>query len=105
MPDFTQGKWVYDEPFGVIFCDETCAVIARVQEAGTGSCFCLTPEGQANARLIACAPKLYEFLREELVPTSDYRGTLGIAREAKIRKVIDYIDGKENAHDKADLDC
>ena len=60
MPGFTKGKWIYDEPFGVIVSDETCAVIASVQGAGTGSCFCLTQEGQANARLIAAAPELYE---------------------------------------------
>ena len=233
MPDFTQGKWIYDEPFGVIFSNDTCAVIANVQGAGTGSCFCLTQEGQANARLVAhapvmyellkdfvnpeipadsityqvlqevtadclndidrssdsntgtehsvphltnkeaiaanarlvahapvmyellkdfvnpeipadsityqvlqtataellnnidrrkdsntgtehgashltdeeavatnarlisCAPELYELLKEELIPTSDYGGTLSFAREAKIRKVLDYIDGKE----------
>ena len=95
MPNFTQGKWIYDEPFGVIFSKETFAVIANVQGAGTGSYFCLTQEGQANARLIACAPELYELLKEELIPTSDYGGTLSFAREAKIRKVLDYIDGKE----------
>ena len=164
MPNFTQGKWIYDEPFGVIFSEETFAVIANVQGAGTGSCFCLTQEGQANARLIAhapvmygllkdfvnpeipadsityqvlqtataellnnidrrkdsntgtghsaphltdeeavatnarliaCAPELYKLLKEELIPTSDYEGTLSFAREAKIRKVLDYIDGKE----------
>ncbi len=64
MPAFTQGKWIYDEPFGVIVSDETCAVIASVQGAGTGSCFCLTQEGQANARLIAAAPDMYEALKE-----------------------------------------
>ena len=63
MTEFTKGKWVYDEPFGVIFSHETCEVIAHVQGAGTGSCFCSTQEGQANARLIAAAPDMYELLK------------------------------------------
>ena len=64
MTEFTKGKWVYDEPFGVIFSHETCEVIAHVQGAGTGSCFCSTQEGQANARLIAAAPEMFEAITE-----------------------------------------
>lgn len=60
MSKFTKGKWEYAEPFGVVFSEDTCAVIATVHGAGTGSCFNLSPEGHANARLIAAAPELYE---------------------------------------------
>ncbi len=52
-------------------------------------------EAENNARLIAAAPKMYELLKEELIPTSDYGGILSFAREAKIRAVLDSIDGKE----------
>ena len=52
-------------------------------------------EAENNARLIAAAPKMYELLKEELISTSDYGGILSFAREAKIRAVLDSIDGKE----------
>ena len=72
MSEFTKGKWEYDKPFGVIFSYETYAVIANVQGAGTGSCFCSTQEGQANARLIAAAPDMYELLYEALQELKGY---------------------------------
>ena len=46
------------------------------------------------ARLIIAAPELYELVKEELIPTSDYGGTLSFSREAKIRAVLNCIDGK-----------
>lgn len=52
-------------------------------------------EAEPNACLIAAAPEMYELLKEELIPTSDYGGILSFAREAKIRAVLDSIDGKE----------
>ena len=94
MSDFKTDKWVYVEPFGVIYDENTNKVIATVHGAGTGSCFCLTPEGQANARLMAAAQKLYNLVLEELIPTSDYGGIISFEREARIRKVLDYIDGE-----------
>ncbi len=120
MSEFTQGKWVYDEQFGVVYSDKTNMVIANVRGAGhitvlsgkhpvvitnlcgadTGSCVCLTPEGQANARLIAAAPELYKLLKEELIPISDYGGILSFERERKVTKLLDRIDGKEDSHDR-----
>lgn len=100
MSNFTKGKWVYDELFGVVYNDDTCAVIATVQGAGTGSCFYLSPEGQANARLIAAAPELYRLLKEELIPTSDYGGILSFSREAKVKELLARIDGKEDNHEQ-----
>ncbi len=52
-------------------------------------------EAENNTRLIAAAPKMYELLKEELIPTSDYGGILSFAREAKIRAVLARIDGEE----------
>ena len=98
MTEFTKGKRVYDEPFGVIFSHETCEVIAHVQGAGTGSCFCSTQEGQANARLIAAAPDMYKLLKvigfgscDDCMPMLD-----------AARKLIARIDGKEEntAHEE-----
>ena len=98
MSKFSKGKWEYVEPFGVIYSNETNKVIADVHGAGTGSCFNLSPEGQANARLIAAAPELYGMLKEELIPTSDYCGILSFSREAKVRELLARIDGKEESH-------
>lgn len=98
---FTQGEWVYDEPLGVIFSDKTNAVIANVPGAGTGSCFCLMPEGQANARLIAAAPEMYRLLAlftgvgTKTEPMSDDQfDDLLLAVDAG-RKLLLRIDGKE----------
>ena len=99
MSEFTKGKWEYLEPLGVVFSEDTCAVIATVHGAGTGSCFNLSPEGQANARLIAAAPEMYELLKEELIPTSDYGGILSFSREDKLRELFASIDGKEDEND------
>ena len=103
MPEFTQGKWIYDEPFGVIFSEETCAVIANVQGAGTGSCFCLTQEGQANARLIANAPEMYRLMKsvvdfDHTAFKFDTDGNLVFTREKydEFRDLLARIDGKES---------
>lgn len=90
MTEFTKGKWVYDEPFGVIFSYETYAVIANVQGAGTGSCFCFTQEGQANARLIAAAPEMYELMKVWV--QVEAQPTLRNAQD-KARELLERIDG------------
>ena len=41
------------------------------------------------------APEMYEALKEELIPTSDFGGTLSFSREAKVRKLLARIDGEE----------
>lgn len=92
MRNFTKGKWVYDEPFGVIFSYETCAVIANVQGAGTGSCFCCTQEGQANARLIAAAPEMYEELIFAMSALRD-GDVCDKKRADKIEALLAHIDG------------
>ena len=105
MSEFIQGEWVYDEPLGVIFSERTNAVIANVSGAGTGSCFCLMPEGQANARLIAAAPEMYRLLAlftgagtsTELIGDDQFDDLL-LAVDAG-RKLLSRIDGKEDDHD------
>ena len=57
------------------------------------------PDSEANARLMAAAPELYKLVIEELIPTSDYGGILSFMREARIRKVLDFIDGEEDGHE------
>ncbi len=100
MSEFTKGKWVYDEPFGVIFSYETCAVIANVQGAGTGSCFCSTQEGQANARLIAAAPEMYELLKvcAKTEEPGNYVSAF-LDLKDKARELLAHIDVEEDKYD------
>ena len=90
MSKFTKGKWKYAEPLGVVFSEDTCAVIATVHGAGTGSCFNLSPEGQANARLIAAAPEMYELLMNFDVDPAEQIAWL-ISRH----NLLARIDGKD----------
>ncbi len=53
----------------------------------------------ANARLITAAPEMYELLKEELIPTSDYGGILSFSRETKLKKLFARIDGKDANHE------
>lgn len=98
MSKFTEGKWEYDEPLGVVYSDETNMVIANVHGAGTGSCFCLTPEGQANARLIVAAPEMYGELYETLqllLGKSSYEGDEFFRQAMSIKELMTRIDGEE----------
>ena len=52
-------------------------------------------EQLANARLIAAAPDMYELLREELIPTSDYGGIVSFERERKVKALLARIDGDD----------
>lgn len=50
-----------------------------------------------RGRLTAAAPEMYELLKEELIPTSDYSGTLSFERERKVRELLNRIDGINQA--------
>ena len=50
-------------------------------------------------RLISIAPEMYELLKEELIPTSDYGGIISFERERKIRELLARID-REDANVK-----
>lgn len=92
MSKFTPGKWIYYPPSennareGVTECD-----IFSVQ--GNIGHFIGTINSEEDARLIAAAPELYQLLMDELL--GEAGGILSFAREAKIRAVLDKIDGKE----------
>ena len=86
MSEFTSGKWEVEGavPFGI------------KSEASPRIAIVLTPE---DARLIAAAPEMYKLLKEELIPTSDYGGLLSLSREAKVSKLLAWIDGEETSHE------
>ena len=81
MCEFTQGEWENDRAAkGVNIISSDGEYIASVRK-------------EEDARLIVAAPRLYELLREELIPTSDYGGIVSFSREAKIRDVIESVNG------------
>ena len=95
MPDFTKGKWV----------DSTCGTIRIEDDNGESKCSiceCFVDEpyidehqAQANARLIAAAPDMYNFL---LIAAED-RFVDRFAMMHMACKLLDRIDGKEAGHE------
>ena len=60
---YTSGKWENYERLGII-CNEERG-IAQVYNAGWDKAYCQsTPEGEANAQLIASAPEMCEALED-----------------------------------------
>ena len=87
-------KWTIDETTGDIMSEQSR--IARVYGATEYNQEANAEECMKTARLIATAPELYEMLKEELIPASDYGGLLSLSREARVRKLLARIDGGEN---------
>ena len=88
MSGFTKGKWVYDKHYGCIHHDGK--LIAEV--AGAGGSNYRHAQGEANARLIAAAPEMYELLK--VWTQIQAQPALMIAQE-NARKLLASIDGKE----------
>lgn len=98
MSEFTPGKWTADGYGCYVFAHGEDMMICNMR----GDAY-LRNHGQsdeeiiavqdANARLIAAAPELYELVMDEL--RGEAGGILSFAREAKIKAVLDRIDGKE----------
>ena len=106
MSEFTKGKWEAGiDPIAVIphvyvwtklkQQKNKPAIIAVMHRCP----YIKDKEQLANARLIAAAPDMYELLKEELIPTSDYGGIVSFEREKKIRTLLAQIDGEEAKHE------
>ena len=67
--------------------------------SNTLSVECLKEDTEKIKRLISIAPEMYELLKEELIPTSDYGGIISFERERKIRELLARID-REDANVK-----
>lgn len=93
MSEFTKGKWNFLEWPISPDQEEKQKYLIGSPERAIGFVF-----HKADARLIATAPKLYELVMDELRGESG--GILSFARESKIRRVIDYIAGKDIGHDE-----
>ncbi|MBR1486299.1 MAG: hypothetical protein IJ597_03490 [Synergistaceae bacterium] len=70
MSEFTKGKWIYDDESNYIFNDNKQMTIAQIRGWGylTQKLGLSDDEAyevqQANARLIAAAPEMYELLKK-----------------------------------------
>ena len=99
MSKFTNGTWsvgISEKYDPYVYADDGGAIIAVIRNCGhISESNEKEAVRQANARLIAAAPELYEMLKEELIPTSDYGGILSFSREAKLRELFARIDGEE----------
>ena len=98
MSKFTQDEWKYMEvdPISEELNTHKYVLWAVGERTLQSIGYIFT---EANARLIVAAPELYKLVREELIPTSEYGGILSFAREAKVRKLLTYIDGEEAEHE------
>ena len=85
------GKWHYDG--GKLIRDDDGRIIADILPAL--DYFKNFVEIAGRAELIAAAPELYEMLKEELIPASDYGGTLSLERERKVQELLNRIDDEE----------
>lgn len=102
MSKFTSGKWqVNADMYANLYVDvydpddflrRTVCTVNDESYKGR-----LDEEARANARLIAAAPEMYELLKEELIPNSDYGGIVSFSREAKVRELLARIDTEEDA--------
>ena len=90
MSKFTGGKWQYSEyiPEGITLNGREYLIQADGEDVALA-------RTESDARLIAAAPEMYKMLRKELIPTSDYGGMLSLSREAKVHKLLAWIDGEE----------
>ena len=97
MSKFTKGPWDVTPRLDVM---KGKSYIAPISIMTHGShMIAINEETRANARLIAAAPEMYELLKEELIPTSDYGGTLSFERERKVRELLARINGEEERHE------
>ena len=97
MSKFTSGEWAFDDLTETVntVSDEARTICIMT----TNGVEDFSNEDRANARLIAAAPEMYKMLKEELIPTSDYGGVLSLSREAKVSKLLAWIDGEETSHE------
>ncbi|MBR0234499.1 MAG: hypothetical protein IJQ47_10670 [Synergistaceae bacterium] len=87
MSKFTKGKWeVSDEGEIRVFVNKKITLFYTIGSVDG----CDNEEGQANARLIAAAPEMYNWLKAFLQVSKD--GTVINTRH--IKELLAWIDGE-----------
>ncbi len=99
MPQFTQGKWFYEPKSGYIRSEHDGTYVAHIVGAG-----CEDEKGeeaQANARLIATAPEMYDLLcvlhHEDAIPENLPCGYQALKR---FRSIVEAVTGNKVRWDK-----
>ena len=97
MSDFTPGKWTTDDYGGYVFAHGADMMICQMRGAGYLRSQGVSEEGiiavqDANARLIAAAPEMYELL--EVWVNIQAQPTLKEARK-RASELLARIDGEE----------
>lgn len=98
----TPGPWACldQTESGDTFVDDCVRSVSK--RAGSGDIVCLSPEAggfeksaerwEANARLIAAAPELYDAVAAVIAATGDYLPPGGITKDEFIHRVIAATD-------------
>ena len=99
MANFTTGPWEWDDFSGYIFSppyEFPIAHITNPHNSFDGECSEeLAKELEANARLIALAPDMYEMLLD----CSEHLAHIGFSPWAdKCYELLNNIDGKDDIH-------
>lgn len=100
MPDFTKGKWLIHEGYfdGITLNPKQYYIYPESGEPYTDD-FIVCAE-EADARLIAAAPDMYNFIRTlyELItnPEDDEEGLSFRFIPEAAKQILDRIDGKED---------
>lgn len=97
MPEFTKGKWSYST-----YLTRGDFTLIRLEADGKklGILFELEEENEANARLIAKAPEMYEMLQDcaEYLEDCVCMGMLPRSTvQMRINLLLDSIDRKDKA--------
>ncbi len=101
MSKFTGGKWKIDSTLRRVSCPTVCVIrpetsnenippqsIAHIPLMSFGEGTISKQEAEANARLIAAAPEMYELLKDLL-----QSGNLFVTDEDRVIELLERIDG------------
>ena len=99
MSRFTSGKWTTDDYGGYVFAHGEEMMICQMRGAGYLRSKGVSEEGiiaiqDANARLIAAAPEMYEMLRGIIQSTADCPMESAVFF-SEARELLARIDGEE----------
>ena len=98
MSKFTQGKWIYEYNHGAYDISSVRDIDNEI-----ATIYNISDEGEANARLIAAAPDMYDALYEVITAInkvsrilfSSGHALVVLPQVGRIQSLLRRIDGKE----------